>query len=301
MKPANYKFQWFEQEDRRKLLRASVSKEGKLRLGRRLREKLPKFIQVGFDASAMVLAIADGHGAGINCPACGVMSAQALSKQITAVGLRLPIVFHLEQDQQPGYLWGGIMPRRWRDGMGDRQFDIEQLLILFRPILDGIVHQLGKSTPLEDRKSIVAEAMCVAAQEYRPGYGDLGTYLEDRIKLTLCTENRQHVEAFGQRSLDQPISCDDKGGFCLYDTIADSDADWVDALDGRIDLERFCSSLSPNQQELIRMLQEGFLIAEIADLLGMDERDVRRMSAEIARQRRKLDKEMGGPVFDVQT
>ncbi len=291
MKSANYKFHWFEQEDRRKQLRASVSEEGKLRLGRPLRETLPRFIQVGFDTNAMVLAIADGHGAGISCPACGVMTAQALSRQITAIGLRLPVVFHLERDEQTGYLLGRIVPRRRLDSAGDRRFDIEQLLILFRPILDGIVHQMGKSTPLADRKSIVTEAMCAAAQEYRPGYGDMGTYLEDHIKLTLRTENRQYVEAFGQRSLDQPLSCDDGDGFCLYDTIADPGFDWVGALDGRIDLERFCSSLSPDQQELIQMLQEGFLLPEIADLLGMSERDIRRMSAEIARQRRAFDGE----------
>lgn len=292
MRPINYKFHWFEQEDRRKRLRASVSTEGKLRLGRSLREKLPQFIQIGFDPSAMVLAIADGHGAGISCPTCGVMTAQALSKQITGIGLRLPIAFHLERDKQTGYLLGQIVPCRRRDSMGRKQFDIEQLLILFRPILDRIVYQMGKSTPLEDRRSIVMEAMCAAAQEYQPGYGDLGTYLEDRIKLTLCTENRQYVEAFGQRSLDQPLSCDGGDSFCLYDTIADPDVDWVGSLDGRIDSERFCSSLSSDQQELIRMLQEGFLISEISDLLGMSEQDIRRLSAEIARQRRKFDGEM---------
>ena len=40
------------------------------------------------------------------------------------------------------------------------------------------------------------------------------------------------------------------------------------------------------------MLQEGFLISEISDLLGMSEQDIRRLSAEIARQRRKFDGEM---------
>lgn len=37
------------------------------------------------------------------------------------------------------------------------------------------------------------------------------------------------------------------------------------------------------------MLQEGFCIPEITDILGMSEGEVRRMSAEIARQRRKFD------------
>lgn len=292
MKPISYKFRWFEKEDRRKILRASVSRDGKLRLGRTLRSVLPRFIRVGFDTNAMVLAIADGHGTGIDCPACGILTAQALSAQIAAVGLHLPVAFDLEQDEHTGYLLGRIIPCRRRDSEGHRQFDMEQLLILFRPILDGVVHQMGKSTPLADRKSIAAEAMCAAAQEYQPGYGDLGTYLESRIKLMLRTENRQYTETFGQRSLDQPLTCDDRDDFCLYDTLPDSSSDWTDSLDSQIDRAQFCSALPPDQQELIKMLQEGFRISEIADILDLNEREIRRMSAEIVRQRRKFDGEI---------
>ncbi|MDE6281209.1 MAG: hypothetical protein K2M15_05385, partial [Oscillospiraceae bacterium] len=64
MKSEKFNFQWFEKENRRKSFRASVSRDGKLHLGKPLRENLPPFIQIGFDSSAMVLAIADGHGAG---------------------------------------------------------------------------------------------------------------------------------------------------------------------------------------------------------------------------------------------
>lgn len=246
MKPTNYKFRWFEKEDRRKLLRASVSRDGKLRLGRTLRSKLPRFIQVGFDTATMVLAIADGHGTGIDCPACGVLTTQALSAQITATGLHLPVAFTLERDEHTDYLLGRIIPRRRRDSTGRRQFDMEQLLILFRPILDGVVHQMSRSTPLADRKSIAAEAMCAAAQEYRPGYGDLGAYLEERIKTTLRKENKQYIGAFGQRSLDQPLSCGDGDDFCLYDTLPDISSDWTDSLDNQIDRERFLAASPPN-------------------------------------------------------
>ena len=42
-------FQWFEKEDQRKAYRASVGRDGKLRLGKPLRQVLPRDIQVGFD------------------------------------------------------------------------------------------------------------------------------------------------------------------------------------------------------------------------------------------------------------
>lgn len=291
MKSEKFNFHWFEKEDRRKSLRAAVHRDGKLHLGKPLLEKLPPFIQIGFDSRAMVLAIADGHGAGISCPACGVLTAQALCDQLADIGLQPPVHFHLTRDECTGYLLGRIVLRRKTDSTGRRTFDTAQLLVRFRSILDDAVHLMAKSTPLSDRKSAAAEALCMAAQDYEPGFGDLETYLECRVKLALRTENRQYVEAYGQRSLDQPFSSEDEDGFCLYDTIAGTSSDWTGALDDRIDAERFCNQLSSRQQELIRMLQDGFKLSEIADILGSTEQDIRLMACEIARQRRKFDAE----------
>lgn len=291
MKSEKFNFQWFEKEDRRKSFRASVHQDGTLRLGKPLREELPPFIQIGFDPRAMVLAIADGHGDGISCPTCGVLTAQALCDQLMGVGLQPPIHFHLTRDEHTGYLLGRIVLRRRTDSMGRRTFDTAQLLARFRSILDDAVHLMAKSTPLADRKSAAVEALCKAAQDYKPGFGDLEAYLEDRVKRALRAENRQHMEAYGQRSLDQPLSAGGEDGFCLYDTIADAGSDWAGALEDRIDAERFCSRLSTEQQELIRMLQDGFQLSEIADILNVSERDIRLMACEIARQRRKFDAE----------
>ncbi len=173
MKSDKLNFQWFEKEDRRKFLRASVSRDGKLRLGKSLRESLPPFIQIGFDPGAMILAIADGHGTGINCPACGVLTAQALCTQLTSIGLRPPVHFHLARDEHTGYLLGRIVLRRKTDSAGQKMFDTEQLLIRFRSILDDAIRLMAKSTPLADRKSAAVEALCTAAQDYEPRFGDL--------------------------------------------------------------------------------------------------------------------------------
>lgn len=127
-----------------------------------------------------------------------------------------------------------------------------------------------------------AEALCTAAQNYQSGYGDLGNYLEHHIKLALCTESRQYTEAYAQRSLDQPFFADSEDDFCLYDTITDANSNWMNTLDDCLDTERFCNQLSPDQQDLIRTLQDGFKISEIADILNVSERDIRRMACEIA-------------------
>lgn len=292
MKSEKFNFQWFEKEDRRKSFRASVSRDGKLHLGKSLREHLPPCIQIGLDVSAMTLAIADGHGAGIDWPACGVFTPQGLAAQLTAIGLPPPISFRMTRDEHTGYLLGEVILRRKTDSKGNMRFDTDQLLVRFRSILDDAVRLMSKSTPLADRKSTAVEALCTAARDYRPGYGDLETYLERRVKLALRAENRQYVETYAQRSLDQPFSADGEDGFCLYDTIADSASNWMNTLDDHLDAERFCGQLSSNQQDLIRMLQDGFKISEIADILDVSERDIRHMAFEIARQRRKFDGEV---------
>ena len=44
MKVTKYEFEWFEKEDRRKRCRASVGRDGMLRLGQALRQALPPAI-----------------------------------------------------------------------------------------------------------------------------------------------------------------------------------------------------------------------------------------------------------------
>ena len=98
-----YNFKWFEKEDNRRALRASISTDGKLRLGKPLCNVLPPYIRVGFDSKFKILAIADGHGTGIGRPHCGIMSVQALSAQIASTGLRFPLSFRLSRDERTGY------------------------------------------------------------------------------------------------------------------------------------------------------------------------------------------------------
>lgn len=290
MKAARLEIQWLEKEDRRRSLRASVCRDGKLHLGKSLRKKLPQSIRIGFDANSLVLAIADGHGDGIDCPACGVLSIQTLTSRIFSAGLRLPVSFLMAKDAQTGYFLGRIVPRRRVNGTGKPCFDMEQLLVLFRPMVDDIAGQMGKSTPLAERKAAAAEALCAAAQDYLPGCGDLEAYLDDRVRRTLHEQNVQYIKEFSQRSLEQPLSSDAGDGFCLCDTIAAPDSDWADSLDDQMDKERFLEQLSSDQQTLVRLLQEGFRIPEVADILGISQKDLRRAAGEIALRKRQFDR-----------
>lgn len=245
MKAAKLEIQWFEKEDRRKALRASVYRDGKLHLGKSLREKLPPLIGIGFDASALVLAIADGHGDGIDCPACGILTIQALSARISSTGLHLPVSFHMAEDTRTGYLLGRVVPCRRVNSAGKLCFDMEQILVLYRPMVDDIACQLGKSTPLAVRKAAAAEALCAAAQDYYPGCGDLEAYLENRVRRTIYAQNAQYTKEFSQRSLEQPLFSGGGDRFCLCDTIDAPDSDWAGSLDDQMDRERFLAAYRP--------------------------------------------------------
>lgn len=291
MKAAKLKIEWFQKEDRRKSLRASICRDGMLHLGKPLRAKLSRSIRVGFDNSALTLVLADGHGDGMDCPACGILRIQALTSKISSTGLRLPVSFLMEEDARTGYLLGRVIPRRKANDDGKLCYDTEQMLILFRPMVNEIACQLGKSTPLAERKAAAVEALCAAAQDYNPGCGDLEAYLDQRVRLMIREQNTQFAKEFSQCSLEQPLSSDAGNGFCLHDTIAAPDSDWADSLDDQMDRERFLEQLSGEQQALIQMLQEGFRIPEIADILGMSQRELRRAASEIAIRKRQFDRD----------
>lgn len=291
MKTASYHFKWFEKEDGRKRLRASIGEDGKLRIGRTLRSKLPQYIRIGFDENNLTLAIADGHGVGVRCPNCGVIAARALSRQIRAMGLRLPATFELVRDERTGYLMGKVIPHHYTNEVGQRQFDTEELLIWGKPIVAEAVRQMAKSTPLADRRSVAKEALLTAVQNYRPPCGDLAAYLAQSVRSALRAENRRYGETFACRSLDQPLMRDDDEGGTLYDMISDGEG-WTESLELRLDTERFCAQLSSQEQDMVRMLQEGFQMTEIEDVLGISEQELRHMACEIARKKRKFDAEI---------
>lgn len=287
MRQAGYDFQWFEHEDGRQALRASVSRGGQLRLGKGLRQALPARIRVGFDARVKVLAIADDPREGDPPPACGVMSARALAAAITATGLRLPVAFLLVRDETTGFYLGRVTPRRRMDpATGQRRYDVEQMCLLYSHVLDEAVRLLAKSTPYADRRAAALEAFSAAVAEYYPGCGEWEPYLAERVRRHLLRENRQHVRAAGQRSLDAPLT--DEEGFCLYDTLSAADGGGIDQLEDRIMAEQFLASLSPREPTLARMLRGGFLLAQIAQSLALTEEEVLALGRQIAEKRRRF-------------
>lgn len=288
MKTEKYDFKWFKKEDLRKLPRASLRRDGKLALGKNLRERLPPRIRIGFDAKSHVLAIADGHGSGIDWPKCGTLNAGVLCAQILAEGLKLPIVFRFERDEATGFYLGKIEPqRRLRSGADGAApaYDMEQLLALYQPLIDNAVYRIGKSTPLAERRAYALEAFCEAVRAYRPGCGDMEEYLEAYLHKKLVHENKQYTTTYLDKSLDAPMGRAGDETFCLYDVVQDASSGGISQIEERIMAEQFLDSLSTQEQTLLRLMEAGCLVSQIALELGIGEEEVIALGRSIGKKR----------------
>lgn len=209
MKTGDFHFQWFEKEDARKALRVSIDRNGKMHLGREMRRQLPPRIRVGFDAQSRMLAIVQGGEEDILWPKGGIFNMRRLSAQITALGLTLPVAFRMEDRPGEGSYYGTVLPRKKKQPAGpggQAVYDVEQLMVLYRPMVDTLIYQTARTTPLAERKSCAWEAFCEAAQTYTAGQGDLGTYLAEQVRSALVRYNKPFVRAARERSLDAPLT-----------------------------------------------------------------------------------------------
>lgn len=167
MKTERLNFQWFEKEDRRKTLRASLGRDCKLRLGEELRKKVPQTIRIGFDTKNRILAIADGHGNGITWPKSGNLNAKALCNEVYSAGIKLPVIFDFEPDPEIGFYLGKILLN-----LEPESADVDQLLTLYQPAINMIIHKAYRSMPAAERRAYAIEAFCKSVQEYDAICGD---------------------------------------------------------------------------------------------------------------------------------
>ena len=286
MKMEKFNFCWFEGENRRKILRASVCTDCKLHVGEELRRKLPTKIRYGFDKKNRVLAIVESQDGGISMPKSGMVKATALCKQFREMGLTLPVVFEFEKDITTGFYLGYIVPQKQANA--ERQYDVGQLLVIYQPQIDRIINQIAKTTPKAERKAIAMAAFCEAVENYDDGCGDLETYLEECLRRTLITENRQYTAQYRDLHLDAPVNDNEKKPLTLYHVLSDQSLGGITQLENRIMDEQFLTSLSKKEQRLVKMMDEEVKLPQIALELGLTQEDVMEMGRTIGKKRKEF-------------
>lgn len=280
MKTEKLNFQWFEKEDRRKPLRASLGRDGKLRLGEELRKRLPPTIRLGFDTKNRILAIGDGYGKGIDWPKTGHINAQALCNEIRSTGIKLPVIFTFEKDSATGFFLGRIAPN-----LEPQSADVEQLLALYQPVVNAVIYQGYRSIPIAERRAYATEAFCQAVQEYDTGCGDFWIFAEKQMKDRLFSENKKYSADFMNRSLDADLK---NGGehFTLHDIISDTSSGGISQIEAKIMHQQFLGSLSAAEQKLYAMMKDGCYVEQIAMELSIDEDAVICLGRQIGEKRK---------------
>ena len=63
-------------------------------------------------------------------------------------------------------------------------------------MVDSLVYQLAKTTPLTERKSCAWEALFEAVLSYTASQGDIEVYLAKRIRAALIRHNKSFINAY---------------------------------------------------------------------------------------------------------
>ena len=272
------KIVWFNKPKKQAKLTATLGSNQKLFLSDALRNQLPENIQFGFDASSRTLVIAESKNP--RDKKCKNGTVFGLVDEILSTGMKLPVCFEFEYDDA-NKLWAGQVVLRKKK----QEYDLEQVLALYKPIADKLFIQIGKTTPKEDRRQIIALAICEAVKEYTPAFGDFEKFITNRAKESLKIKNRHYVKYNMDKSMD--ASLNDDSNFNLYSVNSFIDSGYLRA-ENRIMEEQFEQLLSKNEFDVLVLLKKRLTISEIAQKLKISEEKVKFFAKTIATKRKQF-------------
>ena len=274
------KIVWFNKPTKQEKLTATLGSNQKLFLSDALRNQLPENIQFGFDASSRTLVIAEsGNPKDKKCKNGMVFG---LVDEILSTGMKLPVCFEFEFDNE-NKLWAGQVVLRKKK----QEYDLDQVLALYKPIADKLFVQIGKTTPKEDRRQIIDLAICEAVREYTPAYGDLERFITKRIKESLKLKNRHYVKHSKNKSMDESLTNESNDTFNLYSVNSFIDSGYARA-ENRIMEKQFEEQLTQNEYDVIMSLRNGLTILEIAQKLEISEEKVEFFAKTVAMKRKQF-------------
>lgn len=170
----------------------------KLLFSNELYERLPDRVRFGFDSGARALVIAKSEHDADKKHKNGTV--YGLTEVIRDTGMKLPICFEVEYDTE-NEMWVGEVVLRKKNN----EYDMEQIMALYNPVADKLFNRIGKTTPKEDRRQIIALAFCEAAREYTASCGDIETYITKRATEILKGNNMLYVKHSRDISMDADI------------------------------------------------------------------------------------------------
>ena len=272
------KIEWFTPEFTEDKLTVTIESNGKLRVSKGFISRLPKSVAFGFNKSTRTMFIRELEGAKGYRPRA-IMPVKELPTAIKECGLKLPIRFQISKDIESNYWVGEILLIK-----DVRGFDIEQLFIIYEPLINHLVHRLGKSIPKEERRSVTAESFCRAAKEYRNIYGNLRRFIKMYLENDLIKENKYYVKQSKEISMDKEYTTVKGGTYSLYDRIADNNTDFEKS-ENRIMEEDFFNTLNKTEKTILQMLLEKRPMLELCDNTKMSTDEIIAIGKRINRKK----------------
>lgn len=269
---------WFERPVKQGKLTATLGSNQKLILSDELKKQLPENIQFGFDAGSRILVIAESANPKNKKCKNGIVF--GLLDEILSTGMKLPVCFEFEFNEENKLWVGQVVLRRKR-----QEYDLEQVLALYKPIADKLFIQIGKTTPREDRRQIINLAMCEAVKEYTPAHGDFEKFITRRVKDSLKLKNSHYVKHGMDRSMDAAITDSENSGYNLYSVTKHNESGY-EKVETKIMNEQFEEQLTDKELAVFRLLKQRIKLDDIAEELSISAESVEILAKSTAMKRR---------------
>lgn len=160
-------------------------------------------------------------------------------------------------------------------------------MVIYQPMIDGILNQIAKTTPKAERKAIATAALCEAVEEYDGSQGDIKTYVEESLRRSLITENRKYTAAYRDLHPNAPLQSDGGAG-TLYHLLADQYSGGISKAESRIMAEQFLDTLSRQERYLMQLMREEVKLPQIAMEMYLTQDEVIEMGRETGRKREEF-------------
>lgn len=282
---SSFKIQWLEQPSKEAKLTATLESSGKLRISEDFLNRLPENIQFGFDESLRMMFIAPSRNGKNQYRKHKMNTIFGLTKVITDCGLKLPVCFEFSHDANSEMWIGKVLLRKFNG-----EYDMEQVLTLYKPIEKKLFIMMGKTTNKEERRSIIRYAICEAVNSYNPSFGDMENYIEDYTRAMLKSENSKNVKHSKLRSLDASIGDKDDKKKNRYSVVKSTDSGFSKTED-RIAEEQFRRNLSEKELTILEMSEKGSPVQAIADKLNITQEEIQILGKLIGHKRKKFFEE----------
>ncbi len=260
------RIEWFAPEFTESKLTVTMESNGKLRLSNGLIAQLPKSVEFGFNKTTRTMFIKETINSRGYYPR-KVLAVKELPTAIKECGLKLPIRFQFSKDLENKYWVGDILLVKDIHG-----FDIEQLFVAFEPLVNSLVHKLGKSIPKDERRSVTAESFCRAAKEYENIYGNLHRFIKMYMENDLIKENKYYAMQKNEISMDKEFATKRGEGCSLHDFLSRNNSDYEE-VENKIMSETFFNTLSKTEKIILKMSLQNCPMPEICSKtnLSIDE------------------------------